>query len=303
MAAASQRVDTARWLPSFVALSAIWGSSFALIKVSVDAGVAPLWVALWRCLFGALALLTVCAVQRAALPRDLRTWGHAAIVAALWNAVPFTLFAYGELHVSSVLAGVLNATTPLTTLVFVLAFVPQERATARRLVGLLLGFLGVLCLLGVWRGLAGTTLVGGLACLGATTGYGAAFAYTRRFFSERGGSAAVLSAVQICCATLELALVTPFANGLPGWPGLPAAAALVLLGAIGTGYAFLLNLNIIRAAGPMVASTVTYLIPLWSTALGALLLAEPVGWNTLVGGILVVAGVVVTRAGPPGGQR
>lgn len=212
--------------------------------------------------------------------------------------MPFALFAYGEQHVSSVLAGVLNATTPLTTLVFLIALVPQERATGRRLLGLLLGFLGVICVLGVWDGLAGVTLIGGLACLGATTGYGAGFAYTRRFFSGRGGSAAVLSAVQISCVTLELALVTPLVSGLPTWTGTPAASALVLLGAIGTGYAFLLNLHIVRAAGPTIASTVTYVMPLWSTALGAVLLAEPVGWNTFVGGILVVAGVLVTRARP-----
>jgi drug/metabolite transporter (DMT)-like permease len=296
MAAAEEQADTVRWLPSFVVLSAIWGSSFVLIKVGVDAGVAPLWVALWRCLFGTLALLAVCAFQRSALPRDPVIWGHAAVVAVLLNAAPFALFAYGEQHVSSVLAGMVNATTPLTTLVFVLALVPQERATASRLLGLLLGFLGVLFVLGVWHGVAGGTLVGGLACLGATACYGAGFAYTRRFFSGRRDSVVALSTAQIGSATVELALVTPLISGPPTWPGLPAAAALLLLGALGTGYAYILNLHIIRAAGPTIAATVTYVIPLWSTALGALLLDEPVGWNTLIGGILVVAGVLATRA-------
>jgi drug/metabolite transporter (DMT)-like permease len=182
------------------------------------------------------------------------------------------------------------------TLVFVLALVPQERATPVRLLGLLLGFVGVLCVLGGWRGLSGGTLAGGLACLGATTCYGAGFAYTRRFFSGRGGSATALTALQLGWATAELALVTPFVDGAPGWPGASAAAALALLGVVGTGYAFILNLRVIRAAGPTVASTVTYVIPLWSTALGAVLLNEPVGWNTVVGGALVVAGVLVTRA-------
>lgn len=100
-----------RWLPGFILLSAIWGSSFALIKLAVDDGVAPIWVALWRCLFGALALLAVCALRRERLPRSRSTWGHAAVVAALLNAAPFALFAFGEQHVSSLLAGVINATT------------------------------------------------------------------------------------------------------------------------------------------------------------------------------------------------
>lgn len=295
----SQRRELLRthgWLPGFVVVSAVWGSSFALIKIAVDAGVAPTWVALWRCFFGAVTLWIVCAVQRASFPRERAVWGHALVVAALLNATPFTLFAFGELHVSSVVAGVWNATTPLTTLLFVLVLVPQERFTPRRFAGLALGFSGVLVVLGVWHGFGGGTAIGSLACLGATTCYGAGFAYTRRFFSGRSGSAAALSAVQITCATAELAVVAPLISGPPTWPGAPAVAALVALGALGTGIAFLLNLGVIRTAGPTIASTVTYVTPLWSTALGALLLSEPVGWNIVAGGVLIIAGVFLTRA-------
>ncbi len=291
--------ETARWAPAFVTLSVIWGSSFALIKVAVDAGVTPMWVALWRCVFGALALLVVCGVRRAALPRDRAAWGHAFVVAVLANAAPFALFAFGETRVSSVLAGVWNATTPLTTLVFVLVVVPLERPTLGRLLGLLVGFAGVLVVLGVWDGPAGATVTGSLACLGATTCYGAGFAYTRRFFSGRPESAAALSAVQIVCAAVELALVTPVISGAPSWPGAGAFAALVVLGAGGTGIAFVMNLGVIRSAGPTVASTVTYLTPLWSTLLGALLLSEPLGWNTVAGGFVVIAGVLLARRSQP----
>ena len=286
-------------MPAFVTLSVIWGSSFALIKVAVDAGVTPMWVALWRCLFGALALVAVCVARRAPVPRGRAVWGHALVVAALTNAVPFALFAFGETRVSSVLAGVWNATTPLTTLVFVLVVVPQERPTAGRLAGLLLGFAGVLVVLGVWDGPAGATVTGSLACLGATTGYGAGFAYTRRFFSGRPESAAALSAVQIGCATVELALVTPLIAGAPSWPGAGATFALVVLGAGGTGVAFVMNLGVIRTAGPTVASTVTYLTPIWSTLLGAVLLSEPLGWNTVAGGVVVIGGVLLARRGGP----
>jgi drug/metabolite transporter (DMT)-like permease len=90
-------------------------------------------------------------------------------------------------------------------------------------------------------------------------------------------------------------VIAPVLAGLPAWPGVPAGVALLALGALGTGLAYVLNLGVVRTAGPTVASTVTYVIPLWSTAIGAVLLAEPVGWNTAVGGVLVVTGVVVTR--------
>jgi drug/metabolite transporter (DMT)-like permease len=146
----------------------------------------------------------------------------------------------------------------------------------------------VLCVLGVWRGVAGSTVTGVLACLGSTASYGATFAYMQRFFAGRSGSAAALSAAQLVCASAELAVVAPALAGLPHWPGVPAAVALLALGALGTGLAYVLNLGVVRAAGPTVASTVTYVIPVWSTAIGAVLLAEPVGWNTVVGGVVVV---------------
>jgi drug/metabolite transporter (DMT)-like permease len=284
------------WLPGFVVLSAVWGSSFALIKVALDAGVPPPWVAFARCALGALTLLTLCAVTRTPLPRDRVTWGHAAVVALLANTVPFVLLAYGEQHVDSVLAGLINATTPLMTLLFVPLLVPTEHITRRRVAGLLIGFAGVLCVIGVWRGLSGGTVTGTLACLGSTAGYGAAFAYMQRFFAGRGGSAASLSAAQLLCASAQLAVVAPVAAGLPGWPGPSAALALLALGALGTGWAYVLNLGVVRAAGPTVASTVTYVIPVWSTAIGAVLLDEPLAWNTVAGGVLVIVGVLVTRA-------
>jgi drug/metabolite transporter (DMT)-like permease len=152
--------------------------------------------------------------------------------------------------------------------------------------GLLIGFAGVLCVLGVWRGVA--TVAGTLACLGSTASYGATFAYMQRFFAGRSGSAAALSAAQLVCASVELAVVAPALAGLPHWPGVPAVVALLALGAQGTGVAYVLNLGVIRAAEPTVASTVTYVIPVWSMAIGAVLLAEPVGWNTVVGGVVVV---------------
>ncbi|MFJ6381693.1 DMT family transporter [Kitasatospora sp. NPDC092039] len=285
-----------RWLPGFVALSAIWGASFALIKVAVDAGVPPLWVALWRCLLGAATLWAVLAVRGERAPRDRALWGHSAVVAVLLNAVPFTLFPFGETRVSSVLAGVMNATTPLFTLLFSVLTVPEERRPgARRLAGLGLGFLGVLTVLGVWRGLGAGATAGALACLAAACCYGAGFAYLRRFLSGRPESVVSLSALQITCAVVELALVAPFAAGAPHWPGGGPALALLALGAVGTGLAYLLNLALVRGAGATVASAVTYVMPLWSTALGAAFLHEPVGWNALAGGALVVAAVVLTR--------
>jgi drug/metabolite transporter (DMT)-like permease len=293
-------METRRWLPGFVALSAIWGASFALIKVAVGAGVPPAWVACWRCLLGAVALLAVLAVTRQRLPRAPRAWAHAAVAALLLNTVPFILLAYGETRVSSVEAGVLNAATPLFTVVFAMAMIPGERPGRRRVAGLALGLVGVVVVLGAWRagpvGPSAAMLVGGLACLGATACYGAGFAYTRRYLTGLPYSAATLATLQVTCATAELVLVAPLLGGAPRWPGgTGVVGALVVLGVLGTGAAYLLNTFLVRSAGATVASTVTYAIPVWATGLGAVLLSEPVGWSTVAGGLLVVVAIALTR--------
>ncbi|MEU9040516.1 MULTISPECIES: DMT family transporter [unclassified Kitasatospora] len=292
-------VAVRRWLPRFAALSAIWGASFALIKVAVDAGVPPVWVALWRCLLGTATLGAVLVLRGEKVPRDRALWGHSAVVAVLLNTVPFILFPFGETRASSVLAGVMNATTPLFALLLTVLTVPEERRPgARRLTGLVLGFVGVLTVLGVWRGIGSGTAVGGLTCLAAACCYGAGFAYLRRFLSGRPESVTTLSALQIGCATAELAVIVPFAAGAPHWPGAGPAVALLVFGVVGTGLAYLLNLGLVRTAGTGVASAVAYVMPLWSTAIGALFLAEPVGWNALAGGVLVIAAVALTRPRP-----
>jgi hypothetical protein len=117
------------------------------------------------------------------------------------------------------------------TLLFVPLLVPTSgsRASGGRA---LIGFAGALCVLGVWRGVAGATGAGTLACLGSTASYGATFAYMQRFFAGRSGSAAALSAAQLVCASVELAVVAPALAGLPHWPGVPTVFALLALGAL-----------------------------------------------------------------------
>jgi drug/metabolite transporter (DMT)-like permease len=237
----------------------------------------------------------VLAAQRRAAPVDLRLWWHAGVVAVLLNSLPFTLIAYGESHVSSVHAGVLTACTPLFTLGIAMVVLPGERPSSRRLAGLALGLVGVLIVVDLAGSATSVGLLGGAAVLLAAACYGAGYVYTRRFLSGRPESGAVLSTVQITLAALQLAAVTLVVDGIPRWPGTKAIAALVVLGVLGTGLAYVLNFAVIRRTGPTVASTVTYLVPLWSTVLGALLLSEVVGWRTLVGGMLIIAGVAVSR--------
>jgi drug/metabolite transporter (DMT)-like permease len=281
------------WLPEFVLLSAIWGASFLFIKVG-DRALEPLQVAFVRCALGTLALAAIMLARREPLPRDRRLWAHLFVVAILFNSVPFALFAWGETEVSSVVAGIANATTPLHTLLVSLLVLPQERPTRGRVVGLAVGFVGVAIVLGPWRDIGGQ-LLGYLACLAAAACYGIGFPYTRRFLTHRSESAVALSAAQVLCGTLQLAVFVPWATSAPDRVPLDAVLSMLALGAGGTGIAYVMNYDVIRRAGAQIASTVTYLVPIFSTVLGVAVLSEALSWNQPVGAAVVLLGVALTQ--------
>jgi drug/metabolite transporter (DMT)-like permease len=278
----------------FVALAGIWGASFLFIKV-LDRHWNGYWVSFARIVLGALTLLLLVAVRRERLPRDRRLWFHVAFLGVLFNAVPWTLFAFAEHHTSSIVAGLWNATTPMWVLIVSLAAFDEERPTATRVAGLTLGFAGVATLLGPWRGLGGGELIGHLACAGAAVCYGLGFPYTRRHLARRPESGVVLSACQLSCAAIFLAPFLPLAGTPTGHIGVDGAGSLLALGALGSGVAFAMNYAIVRARGPGVASTVTYLIPVFSTVLGATVLGEPLHWNQPAGAVVLLFGIAMSQ--------
>jgi drug/metabolite transporter (DMT)-like permease len=282
------------WVPPFIALAAIWGASFLFIKVA-DRALSPTEVALARVAVGAAVLLVVLAASGAKLPRRPRVWAHLAFVGLIGNVVPFSLFAYGETKISSVLAGIWNATTPLMTLLVVVVALREERPTRERTLGLALGFAGVVCLLGPWSGLGGGALRGDLACLGAAALYGVSWPYMRRFLTPLGLPGTTLAAGQLLCATVELAVIVPFVGHRPGTITVAVALSILGLGALGTGIAFVLSYRLIAMAGATTSSTVTYVVPLFATVLGIAVLGEGLTWNEPVGAAIVLAGVALSQ--------
>jgi drug/metabolite transporter (DMT)-like permease len=287
-----------RWQVQLVLLALIWGASFMFIKVELDAGIAPLHVALLRCVFGAAALLATLAFTRDRLPRDRRLYLHLLVLAALMNAVPFVLFAYGETEVSSLLAGIFNSLTPLMTLLFSLVVLPEEPPTPERIAGIAVGFAGVLVVLAPWRGIGGGSLLGALACIGAATCYGLAFPYLRRHLSGRPETAAAMSAAQVTLGALMLLLVAPLAPLPHALPGIGAWLSMLALGALGTGMAYVLNFNVVRIAGAQTGSMVTYLVPVFAVVFGVTILSEPLSWHEPAGGALIIAGVALAQRRP-----
>jgi drug/metabolite transporter (DMT)-like permease len=272
-------------------LAMIWGASFLLIKLALE-GVSPMQIVLGRLSFGALALGLLLAVRRQPLPREPALWGHLLLMAVVANIVPFFLFGWGEQHVTSGMAGVLNGTTPLFTLVFAMALLPEERLSGLRALGLLVGFVGVVLVVGPWRNGGENALPGQLACLGAAACYGVSFTYTRRHISGRA-PVLPLSVAQLLCAAGLLWIVAPVVAWTPVELTPTVVASVVGLGAVGTGMAYALYYRLIHDAGATTASMVTYLIPVFAVALGIAVLGEPLTWNLFGGAAVVILGVLV----------
>ncbi|MBB6437709.1 drug/metabolite transporter (DMT)-like permease [Streptomyces candidus] len=285
------------WRVRFAALALVWGFSFLFIKVGTGA-FAPFQVTFGRLLFGSVVLLAAMAVKRTRLPRSTRTWAHLMVAAFFLNALPFSLFAYSELTIPSTLAGICNATPPLWGMALSLIALSEDRPTRRRVAGLGLGFLGVLTVLGAWQGFSGLDPSGTAMALLASLSYPVGWIYLRRTLGGSTDSALSMTGTQVLLATAQLAVVTPLFTTVPtSYPLLPVLS-VVALGALGTGFAMLLQYTLVTEVGPTTAQMVTYFIPVIATLAGVTLLGESLAWTTPVGALIVLAGAALTQTHP-----
>jgi len=283
------------WQLQYLTLALIWGMSFLFIKEGVR-GFAPVQITLGRVATGGAVLMVVLLVRRERLPRCRSTWGHLVVVAVINNVVPFSLFGYAEQRIPSAFAGICNASAPLFGALVAFAMLPDERLSRRRVAALGTGFAGVFVVLGAWTGLAGHDLPGALMALGGGLCYGIGVPYTRRFLTGTGYSSLSLAAGQLLSSTVILAVLAPVLTTAPTrWPA-TAVLCIVLLGALGTGIAYLLNYAIIAAAGATIATTVGYVMPLVSILAGIALLGEQLTWNEPAGAAVIVTGAALAQA-------
>ncbi len=299
---------TARsWLPSYGLLALIWGGSFFFIKLGLES-LTPAGVAFGRLTLGLVTMLVISAVTRTALP-PRSAWRPLFVAALAMTSVPWLLFAYGEQHITSALAGIINGATPLMTLVAILLAFPEERPTPQRIVGLGIGFTGVLVVMGIGQGMASGSWLGIGACTLAICCYGFSYPYVRRHLSG-GDHAARLAPIALATGLMmmgtvqavPMVLVTGVTHATVG----PSTVlGMLALGCLGSGIAYILSFRVISRADATTASTVTYLTPLVAVAAGALLLGEHLTWNQPLGGLLVVLGAAVAQGlvGPRAAPR
>lgn len=276
-----------------ISLALIWGSSFLWIKLGLDALV-PSQMVFARVALGALVLCAIAFARRSPLPRGGRMWGHLVVYVFFANVLPFTLFAIGERTIDSGLTGVINSTTPLWAVPCTLLFGGVRRLGLNTIIGLVLGFAGVLVIFSPWQA-TGVNLGGAAVCLVAAASYGVGVVYAGRFLANKGVAPGSLAAAQMLVATVMSALVLPFDGLQPIHFDVPALLAVCVLGVFGTGFAFLLQHSQIAKEGPTAASMVAYLLPVVSVLLGVVFLHETLSWHEVAGMAVVLVGVGLTR--------
>lgn len=274
-------------------LAFIWGWSFLFIKVAVE-GMTPTAVAASRIALGAIALHVVLRVRRESLPRSRTFWRHSAVSAIFANILPFTMLAWGEQRITSALTAVLNASTPLFTAVAAFLYLKQ-RHDCRDVFGLLVGLAGVAVAAGVGGSdLAGSSIAGSLAAVGAGACYGFAFTYASKH--QMSVSPLVAATGQLTAGAvllLPVGIGTSVAEGIDLEPH--RILAVVLLGAVGTGVAYLLYYRIVADLGPTTTSLVTYIIPVVAVAVGVALLDETFHVRVVIGGAMIIVGIALVQ--------
>jgi drug/metabolite transporter (DMT)-like permease len=286
------------WLGLYIALGIVWGCSFIFIKFGLEF-LTPFGVAFGRCALGALALLVYLKIKGLSLVRDRKMIGHLWVVALLLNVIPGILFAWAETEVTSILAGIINAVTPLMTLIAIIVVSRNEKPTTPQVVGLLLGFLGVLTVLGAWKGLGDNPLWAILILLAAVTCYGFSFPYSRRFILPAQLKPEVMAATQVTLGAITL-LPLFLINGIAKSEFLIGPVlAMVALGVFGSGFAYIWNFTIMRDAGSAIASSVTYVTPVVAVAVGLIFLQEKLHWYEPVGALIVLLGAAIAQGRIP----
>ena len=282
----------------FLTLGFLWGSSYLWIKIGLES-LPPLTLIAGRLLLGGAFLAVVVAIARQPLPREARQYGHLFVMAVVNIVMPFVLITVGEQSIDSALAAILTATVPLTVIVLAPMFLPDERITLPRIAGLAVGFAGVIMLVAPdLVNLSDADLTGELMMLGAAICYGIGNVYAKR--NVRGLRPMIPALFQVLFAVaiiVPMALVFEQPVGNVN-PAPEAIVAVIWLGFLGSGVAYLCYFTILAHWGATRTSMVAYLLPVVGIVLGAVVMGDPVTVNRIIGTGLIIAGIALVNSGP-----
>jgi len=273
----------------------IWGASFLFIELSLTF-LTPVGVAFGRTAFGALAMAVAILVFRTKLPTSWEAWKHLTIAGLMMSSIPFVLFSYAQTEVTSALAAIINAVTPIATVIVILIAFRSEKLKPHVIIGIVIGLVGVLVVLGAWQGFDENNPLAIIAMIVAVFLYGIGTPYVRKYVTPLNLATEVSVFGQVGTAALTLLpiylLTGPLITAVPDFS---SVAAIVTLGALGSGVAYLLYYKILDIVGSAIASSVTYITPIIAVVLGVWLLGEELHWYEPVGGLIVILGAAISQ--------
>lgn len=288
-------MKTKHWL-IFILLGAIWSSSFMWIKIAVQE-VGPITLVAFRVLFGLLFGIVVIRIQRVPLPRTFKVWFPLLVVGLTNVAIPFFLISWGEQAIDSAVASILDATVPLFTILIAHYMLHDDKITLPKVLGLLTGFAGVTVLMSKDIGTSPGSLLGQAAVIVASAFYAGSAVYVRKTTEDTPGI--LRSAGPLISATVTMWLAALIFERPIEFPQLGITwVALLFLGILGSGLAFVLAYYLIHEIGPTRTTMVTYLFPLGGVILGVTFLNERLTWQLITGAILIVASLAVANWEP-----
>jgi drug/metabolite transporter (DMT)-like permease len=298
-----QKRKSKSWLHLYIVLGLIWGASFSFVEAALTI-TSPAGSTFWRTFLGALALFGYLVVTRA-LPRAGEiSWTFVwriGFVGLLLSVIPALLFAFAQERVTTVVSSIINSATPIATLIVMLLAFRDELPSLRQTTGILIGLVGALIALGIQPGSLGENdPLAVLALLGAIFCYGIGIPFSHKYVLPLGVPTKTMATFQVGIATVILAPIY-FLQPEALFTAVPDAwvvTQILLMGFIGTGFAYIWNFDMIERAGSAIASSVSYPTLLVSLLIGWLVLKEPFSWQLPIGAVLVVIGSAITQWRP-----
>jgi drug/metabolite transporter (DMT)-like permease len=282
---------------AFVFLGVIWSASFLWIKIALSE-IGPFTLVAYRVLFGVLFAGGAVLLQRKAWPRDWAGWFPFLLLGITSVAIPFFLITWGELSIDSAVASILNATVPLFTIVIAHLFLLDDKMSVQRVLGLFIGFIGVIVLLSedLTAGVQ-SSILGQAAVILASIFYAASSVYARR--KTQAAPGLVRGAAPLVSATVVMWLMAPVLESPLEVPQLPLTwIAILWLGILGSGLALILWYYLLHEIGPTRTGMVTYIFPLGGVILGVIFLNEHLSWQLAIGALLIISSILVVNWQP-----
>ncbi len=289
------RITSGSWL-SIATLGIVWGASFMFVELALDS-VTPFWIAAIRIILAGVVTTAVWNLRGGVFftSSERGGWLSIIVVGALSTALPFMALSWGQQYVTSGFAGVTMAAVALIVLPLAHFLIPGEQLTIRKVLGFLIGFGGVVVLIGpdAFRtsGVRGEFL-GQMACLFAAACYAVSSVLLRRIPPV---DPVGLSAVTLWIGGVLVLVPALIFEGLPAWPTTTGIIVLIVLGLVQTAMANFLRIHVARTAGPTFLSLMNYQVPLWSVLFGVLLLGEPLETSLFIAMVLILVGVAFSQ--------